>query len=102
MGTTSPAVSVIIPTFNRIADRRLLEEHLKAHKQYPQESEAILGYTTWAPPLSVTPLMRYVTGIGRFLFAYSDLKDGQMLDFYLLLGRALLVQAVVSCQTRRF
>ena len=31
MGTTSPAVSVIIPTFNRIADRRLLEQHLKAH-----------------------------------------------------------------------
>jgi glycosyltransferase involved in cell wall biosynthesis len=83
MGTTSSAVSVIIPTFNRaamlsttlesfaarsiaknrygvvvvddgIADRRLLEEHLKAHKQYPQESVAILGYTTWAPPLSVT------------------------------------------------
>ncbi len=46
--------------------------------------------------------MRYVTGIGRFLFAYSDLKDGQMLDFYLLLGRGLFVQAVVSCQTRRF
>jgi glycosyltransferase involved in cell wall biosynthesis len=86
MGTTSSAVSVIIPTFNRaamlsttlesfaarsiaknrygvvvvddgIADRRLLEEHLKAHKQYPQESVAILGYTTWAPTLSVTPLM---------------------------------------------
>src|SRR5437016_4106240 len=64
-----------------IADRRLLEEHLKAHKQYPQESVAILGYTTWAPPLSVTPLMHYVTDIRRFLFAYGDLKDGQMLDF---------------------
>ena len=50
-----------------IADSHLLEEHLKAHKQYPQESVAILGYTTWAPTLSVTPLMRYVTDIGRFL-----------------------------------
>ena len=50
----------------------------------------------------VTPLMRYVTDIRRFLFAYGGLKDGQMLDCYLLLGRALLVQAVVSCQTRRF
>ena len=64
-----------------IADHHLLEEHLKAHKQYPQEKVAILGYTTWAPALSVTPLMRYVTDIGRFLFAYGDLKDGQMLDF---------------------
>jgi GT2 family glycosyltransferase/glycosyltransferase involved in cell wall biosynthesis len=64
-----------------IADSHLLEEHLKAHKRYPQESVAILGYTTWAPTLSVTPLMHYVTDIRRFLFAYGDLKDGQMLDF---------------------
>jgi len=46
--------------------------------------------------------MRYVTDIARFLFAYGDLKDGQMLDYYLLLGRALVMQAIVSCQTRRF
>ncbi len=70
-----------------IADRRLLEEHLKAHKQHPAENIAVLGYTTWAPTLSVTPLMRYVTDIGRFLFAYGDLKNGQMLDFtYLWAG----------------
>jgi len=72
-----------------IADRRLLEEHLKAHKQHRAENVAVLGYTTWAPTLSVTPLMRYVTDIGRFLFAYGDLKDGQMLDFtYLWAGRS--------------
>jgi GT2 family glycosyltransferase/glycosyltransferase involved in cell wall biosynthesis len=64
-----------------IADNRLLEEHLKAHKQHPQENVAVLGYTTWAPTLSVTPLMHYVTDIGRFLFEYGRLKDGQMLDF---------------------
>jgi GT2 family glycosyltransferase/glycosyltransferase involved in cell wall biosynthesis len=64
-----------------IADRRLLAEHLKAHKRHPEENVAVLGYTTWAPTLSVTPLMRYVTEIGRFLFAYGDLRDGQILDF---------------------
>ena len=64
-----------------IADRHLLKEHLKAHKQFPQENVAVLGYTTWAPALFVTPLMRYVTEIGRFLFAYGDFKDGQILDF---------------------
>src|SRR5205823_5817947 len=64
-----------------IADSHLLEEHLKAHKQHPEENIAVLGYTTWAPTLSVTPLMHYVTDIRRFLFAYGDLKDGQMLDF---------------------
>ena len=84
-----------------IADSHLLEEHLKAHKQHPEENIAVLGYTTWAPTLSVTPLMHYVTDIRRFLFAYGDLKDGQMLDYYLLLGRALVMQAIVSCQTRR-
>src|SRR6266853_4449837 len=71
-----------------IADRRLLEQHLKAHKRHPEENIAVLGYTTWAPTLSVTPLMHYVTDIGRFLFAYGGLKDGQMLDFtYLWAGR---------------
>jgi len=71
-----------------IADHRLLEEHLKAHKQYRAKNVAVLGYTTWAPTLSVTPLMRYVTDIGGFLFAYGDLKDGQMLDFtYFWAGR---------------
>jgi GT2 family glycosyltransferase/glycosyltransferase involved in cell wall biosynthesis len=64
-----------------IADPHLLEEHLKAHEQHPQENVAVLGYTSWAPTLSITPLMRYITEIGRFLFAYGDLKDGQMLDF---------------------
>src|SRR6266576_6556961 len=44
-----------------IADHRLLEEHLKAHEHHQAENIAILGYTTWAPTLSVTPLMQYVT-----------------------------------------
>src|SRR6266487_2044376 len=63
-----------------IADNRLLGEHLKAHEQYAEENMAVLGYTTWAPNLPVTPFMRYVTETG-FLFAYGDLHDGQMLDF---------------------
>ncbi len=64
-----------------LADARLLEEHLKAHAQHSQENVAVLGYTTWAPSLTVTPLMRYLTDIGRFLFAYGNLQDGQLLDF---------------------
>src|SRR5205809_79351 len=64
-----------------VADFHLLEEHIKAHERHPQENVAVLGYTTWAPTLSITPLMRYVTESGCFLFAYGDLRDGQMLDF---------------------
>ena len=80
-----------------IADRRLLEQHLKAHKRHPEENIAVLGYTTWAPTLSVTPLMHYVTDIGRFLFAYGDLKDGQMLDFtYLWAGRCSCKRSLLA------
>jgi len=64
-----------------LADGRLLEEHLKAHRQHPEENIAVLGYTTWAPGVAVTPLMKYLTDTGRFLFAYGDLSDGQLLDF---------------------
>jgi GT2 family glycosyltransferase/glycosyltransferase involved in cell wall biosynthesis len=64
-----------------IADPHLLEEHVEAHRQHPEENVAVLGYTTWAPTLSITPLMHYITEIGCFLFAYADFKDGQILDF---------------------
>lgn len=80
-----------------IADSRLLEEHLKAHEQHPEENMAVLGYTTWAPILPVTPLMRYVTDIGRFLFAYGDLEDGQILDFtYFWGGRSSCKRSFLS------
>src|SRR5713101_6220581 len=80
-----------------IADNRLLEEHLKAHEQHPEENVAVLGYTTWAPTLPVTPLMRYVTEIGRFLFAYGDLKDGQTLDFtYFWAGRCSCKRSLLA------
>jgi hypothetical protein len=41
--------------------------------------------------------MRYVTEIGRFLFAYGDLKDGQMLDFtYFRGGRSSCKQSFLA------
>ena len=41
----------------------------------------MLGYTTWDPSLEVTPLMRFVTDVGHYLFAYDGLEDGQSLDW---------------------
>ncbi len=64
-----------------IADADLLREHLATHAVHPQEAVAVLGYTTWAPKLHVTPAMDFVTGAGGFLFNYQRLKHGQMLDF---------------------
>jgi glycosyltransferase involved in cell wall biosynthesis len=59
----------------------LLEEHLRAHTAHPDEAAAILGYTGWAPELTVTPFMRYVTEVDRLLFSYPTLRDGQRLDW---------------------
>jgi glycosyltransferase involved in cell wall biosynthesis len=78
-----------------------LERHLAGHDARPAESVAILGHTDWAPELTRTPLMHYVTDVDRMLFAYERLRDGQVLDWRgfwegrvsckssLLLGRAL-------------
>jgi hypothetical protein len=64
-----------------LADPRLLEAHVEAHRAHPEENLAVLGYTTWAPELEITPLMEYVTEIGQQLFSYPNIEDGQMLDY---------------------
>jgi GT2 family glycosyltransferase/glycosyltransferase involved in cell wall biosynthesis len=80
-----------------LADTHLLEEHLKAHGQHPQDNVAVLGYTTWAPSLPVSLRMEYLTDIGRFLFAYGNLQDGQRLDFtYFWGGRSSCKRAFLS------
>jgi glycosyltransferase involved in cell wall biosynthesis len=82
-----------------VADRELLSEHLQAHSDYPDENVAVLGYTTWAPWLDVTPVMHFVTDVGHYLFSYDGLADGQILDFTYFWGgrtsckRSLLVKA---------
>ncbi len=63
-----------------VADPGLLAEHLRVHAERPEEHVAVLGYTTWGDWLDVTPLMHFVTDVGHYLFAYSDLEDGQSLD----------------------
>ena len=91
-----------------IADKDLLREHLMTHKEYPQENVAVLGYTTWAPSLQVTEVMNYVTNIGQLLFSYSNLQDGQVLDFTYFWGgrssckRSLLVKHGVHNQKLQY
>ena len=91
-----------------IADKDLLRQHLTTHTNYPLENVAVLGYTTWAPSLEVTELMNYVTNIGHFQFMYTNLRDGQLLDFTYFWGgrssckRSLLVNNGVFRQDFRF
>jgi hypothetical protein len=64
-----------------VAHGDLLRQHVVAHQRWPEESAAVLGYTTWAPWLEVTDAMHYVTDVGQYLFSYQSLQPGQPLDF---------------------
>jgi glycosyltransferase involved in cell wall biosynthesis len=59
-----------------------LERHLAGHDARPDEAFVVLGHTDWAPELSRTPLMHYLTDVDRMLFAYERLRDGQVLDWH--------------------
>jgi cellulose synthase/poly-beta-1,6-N-acetylglucosamine synthase-like glycosyltransferase len=91
-----------------IADRNLLHEHSEFHRKNPEENVAALGYTTWLPCLHVNSVMHYVTEVAHFLFAYSLLTDGQVLDYTYFWGgrssckRSLLVHQGVFNQQFRF
>lgn len=64
-----------------VADRDLLLEHVRAHDEHPEENVAVLGYTGWAPSLTVTEVMHFVTDVGHYLFSYDGLMAGEELDF---------------------
>ncbi|MGY1703978.1 glycosyltransferase [Geodermatophilus sp. SYSU D00697] len=63
------------------ADPELLAQHLAAHEAEPADSVAVLGYTTWSPTLTVTPVMQYLTEIGQLLFAYPSMRGRGRLDY---------------------
>jgi len=64
-----------------VAHADLLRQHVLAHRRWPDETTAVLGYTTWAPWLAVTELMHYVTHVGQCLFSYPSINPGHALDF---------------------
>lgn len=63
-----------------VAAPDLLAQHLRTHAANPDRAVAVLGHTTWAPHLEVTELMRWSTEIGKMLFDYTCLTDGDVLD----------------------
>ena len=91
-----------------VADTNLLKEHIKTHTQHPEETTAVLGYTTWHSSLTMTHIMNFVTDVGHFLFSYSNLKDGQTLDFTYFWGgrssckKSLIVKHGIFNQLFRF
>jgi GT2 family glycosyltransferase/glycosyltransferase involved in cell wall biosynthesis len=91
-----------------VADADLLKEHVKTHSLHPEETLAVLGYTTWHPSLTRTRVMTFITDIGYFLFSYGNLKDGQLLDFTYFWGgrssckKSLLMKHGIFNQLFRF
>lgn len=63
-----------------VADPGLVSAHLEAHRRYPLEHVAVLGFTDWHPRLEKTEVMRFITDVGHYLFGYTPLRDGQLLD----------------------
>lgn len=59
-----------------IATSTLLEEHIKWHKNYPEDNVAVLGYVTWSPEIEITPFMKWLENGGP-QFAYYKLRHGQ-------------------------
>ena len=75
-----------------IATPDLVARHLAAHGSHPAQELAVLGRTTWAPALEVSPVMHFVTDVGMLLFSYPKIAAGELLDFrYFWEGR-------VSCK----
>ncbi len=80
-----------------VADRDLLRQHVRAHELNPDELAAVLGYTDWAQSLAINEVMRFVTDVGHYLFAYPSLVDGRRLDFtHFWGGRASCKRSLLS------
>lgn len=69
-----------------LATKDLLKQHVKTHREHPEDSVAVLNYTRWRPDLQPTPLMDFITGEGGLLFSYPLIRHGQWLDFTFFWG----------------
>lgn len=58
----------------------LVAEHLRSHREHPDETVAVLGHLDWHPDLQVTPLMHYVTHVGGEYFGFDRLEYGRFYD----------------------
>ncbi len=61
-----------------IPGTHFVAEHTSSHAKYPAETDAVLGYVTWAPDIQSTPFMRWY-GL-EVLFAYSEIVGQTEVD----------------------
>jgi GT2 family glycosyltransferase len=65
-----------------------LSEHARFHLRYPEENDAVLGFTAWHPELTLTSYMKWLTDgssiLGKFgghQFAYEKLQGKIEADY---------------------
>lgn len=105
---TSVAPIVFFFDDDDVAHPDLLRQHLGTHEANPERTVAVLGRTEWSPALLVTEVMRYVTDVGKFLFDYTCIHHGDVLDYTFFWGgrssckRMLLAREGIFDQQFRF
>lgn len=65
-----------------VPSAELIAEHLRSHRENPDERIAVLGHLDWHQRLQVTPLMHYVTGPGGEYFGYDKMQDGRLYNVW--------------------
>jgi glycosyltransferase involved in cell wall biosynthesis len=63
----------------------LLVQHVHSHEAHPEEPVAVQGLTTWAPGITVTPLMEHLNSFGDELLPEGS-GDGAEPEFSRLRG----------------
>ena len=57
-----------------------LGDHLRHHRLFPDDREALLGHIAWADDSPVTPFMEFITGPAGAQFAFGTIPDPDDVD----------------------
>ncbi len=72
---------VLITGDDIVPAETLLDEHLRVHRQQPEETKAVLGHIDWHPKITMTPLMYYLTNVGGEQFAFHLIDNNENAGF---------------------
>ncbi len=65
-----------------VPSAELVAEHLRSHRENPDQHVAVLGHLDWHKDLQVTPLMHYVSRVGGEYFCYNRLEHDKFYEVW--------------------
>jgi glycosyltransferase involved in cell wall biosynthesis len=72
-----------------VASPSLLDEHLRSHRLHPDLNVGVLGFGDVHRAIADIPFMHFLANIAGYRFSYSQLEDGDVLDYkYFWVGRS--------------